>query len=105
MKVPSHVCDTYICPLDKACEEVKKPEGTIALEEDRKGCTDSCVSFTPITDSVEIKDTDDVTSSICILEGGPESGAYTVDALNHAKFGLESNEEVPNCVILAHHVD
>lgn len=91
--------------MDKACEEVKKSENVEALEKDIEGCTDSCVSFTPITDSVEIKDTDDVTSSIKILEGGPESGAYTVDALNHAKFGSESDNEVPNCVISAHHVD
>lgn len=73
--------------------------------EDHVECEDPCDAAMPITDLKDVKDPDDVPLT-CISKFGPrEAGAYTVDALYHAKEGSTTDKEVVKCVILAHSAD
>lgn len=75
------------------------------LVEETVKCEDPCKAIIPITDLKDVKDPDDVSLTCKPKEGPREAGAYTVDAMYHAKEGGTTDKEVEKCVILAHSAD
>lgn len=86
-------------------EKVVEKTLDVTLEEETVKCEDPCGAMIPMTDLKDVKDPDDV-SLVCKSDNGNrEAGAYTVDAIHHAKLESSTDWEVPSCVILAHSAD